>query len=227
MARRENTSDLMDRVLAPAFVALARYIPPSVTPNQVTLVSGLCGLASAFVLMLWSSGGAYWLASVLILLYSFLDNMDGVHARRTGRANRLGGFVDHAFDAAITPLTYLALVLRFDLAHPLFLSVVYLRSVSNAVAANSEVATGKLFIPALGPTVESYLTMALLLSFFFVPGPQGHGAVWFMLDLSWAGFSVSNSALPFTVLTAFFLISLFGNLLGMLDIVKFTFRNHH
>lgn len=226
MTKRENTSDLMDRILAPVFVRLAAFIPLSVTPNQVTLVSGLCGLAAGFVLIFWVSPWAYWMASALILTYSFLDNMDGVHARRTGRANRLGGFCDHAFDAAITPLVYLAFVLRFDLVHPLFMAVVYLRSVSNAVAANSEIATGKLFIPAIGPTVESYLTILMLLSFFFFPGDAGYGSLVHTLDLSWLGFRGPHAALPFTVLTGFFLISLLGNLLAIVDIVRYTFRNH-
>ena len=229
-SRRNDTNDILDRLLAPVFEFLAARLPARISPNQITYVSGLCGLGASAVLIFLPGPEALLIAAFLILVYSFLDNMDGIHARKTGRGSKLGGFIDHAFDAAITPLIFLALVFRFGLQHPVFLSVVYLRSVANSIGFCSEVAVGRLFIPKIGPTVESYLTVVLFVYLFFFPGPGGTGEhVLLRLPLSLPGLPNVYGAFTEFKLNAiglFFLTAFLGSLLGYIDIIRFTWKEH-
>lgn len=78
---------------------LLRFIPPSVAPNALTLVSTIaCGLSFVLAATLSHSPVAMVVAALLVFTYVSLDNMDGAHARRAGRSSRLGEFLDHWLD---------------------------------------------------------------------------------------------------------------------------------
>ena len=70
-----------------------------VTPNQVTALGLVVSLASAWFYAYWGGERARLVYGALgILLSGFLDAIDGVLARGTGRASRLGGFLDSVAD---------------------------------------------------------------------------------------------------------------------------------
>jgi archaetidylinositol phosphate synthase len=70
-----------------------------VTPNLLTLMGLLLSAASAWFYINWSSNGhMLLLASITLLLSGFLDSVDGVLARVTGRSSTLGGFLDSISD---------------------------------------------------------------------------------------------------------------------------------
>jgi phosphatidylglycerophosphate synthase len=64
-----------------------------VTPNQVTAVMVVCGVAAGGVLAIGGLGGAI-AAAVLIQLYLLLDCCDGELARWTGRTSIVGVYAD-------------------------------------------------------------------------------------------------------------------------------------
>jgi len=77
------------------------------TPNQVSLISFLIGIASATSYVI----GNYLLGAVLIQLSSIIDGVDGELARALGKASALGGFVDALLDrfvdlSVIAAITY-------------------------------------------------------------------------------------------------------------------------
>jgi phosphatidylglycerophosphate synthase len=84
--------------------------PTSVTPNQITFLSLIFGLASAYF---YVSGIPDALVLGAIFLYGkvFLDNVDGNLARVRGKTSRFGRFLDSLADFLVTVLVYIAVTL--------------------------------------------------------------------------------------------------------------------
>lgn len=91
----------------------SRLVPPTMTANQVTAVSGVFGIlagvcmALATLDRLWFAAGA-----VLLLLHWFGDNVDGHVARTRNQCSSAGRFLDIFADA----LTFTAVGLGFALS---------------------------------------------------------------------------------------------------------------
>jgi phosphatidylglycerophosphate synthase len=64
------------------------------TPNHLTLI----GFAIAIVAAVAAATQAWLAAGVLVMVGGVFDLLDGALARATGRANRLGAFMDSVFD---------------------------------------------------------------------------------------------------------------------------------
>lgn len=84
--------------------------PTSVTPNQITFLSLVFGLASAGFYISEIPDALVWGA---IFLYGkvFLDNVDGNLARVRGTTSRFGRFLDSLADFLVTVLVYIAVTL--------------------------------------------------------------------------------------------------------------------
>jgi len=93
------------------------YLPQSLSPNVITLLSGVCYAASCVAFCGFAGFDFHtcvpaWLiycVAVLIQLGLTLDNMDGKHARRTGNGSAMGMFLDHGLDA-LTSVTIVFLI---------------------------------------------------------------------------------------------------------------------
>jgi CDP-diacylglycerol--glycerol-3-phosphate 3-phosphatidyltransferase len=86
----------------PIATALGRL---GLTPNALTVIGLLgTGLAALF------AARADWLvAGILVIVFGIFDLFDGTLARATGRATRLGAFLDSSFDRAGESLVYLGI----------------------------------------------------------------------------------------------------------------------
>lgn len=76
-----------------------------VTPNHLTTVRLLIGLAGAIAL---TQGGYLWtnIGAFLIVLSNFVDHTDGELARISGKGSKFGHFYDLAADALVTILLF-------------------------------------------------------------------------------------------------------------------------
>ena len=84
--------------------------PTSITPNQITFLSLVFGLASAGFYVSGIPDALVWGA---IFLYGkvFLDNVDGNLARVRGTTSRFGRFLDSLSDFLVTVLVYIAVTM--------------------------------------------------------------------------------------------------------------------
>ena len=84
--------------------------PTSVTPNQITVLSLIFGLASAGFYISEIPNALVWGA---VFLYGkvFLDNVDGNLARVRGTTSRFGRFLDSLADFLVTVLVYFAVTI--------------------------------------------------------------------------------------------------------------------
>jgi len=69
------------------------------SPNLITILGFVLTLLASLAYYQWLSSALTWLAaSVLLLLASYFDALDGAMARRFLKVSRLGGILDSVFD---------------------------------------------------------------------------------------------------------------------------------
>jgi CDP-diacylglycerol--glycerol-3-phosphate 3-phosphatidyltransferase len=99
-ATRARVRDLA----APIATALGRL---GLTPNALTVIGFLGTCVAAF-----TAASQWWLAAgVLVLAFGIFDLFDGTLARATGRATKLGAFLDSTFDRAGEAVVYLGIAM--------------------------------------------------------------------------------------------------------------------
>lgn len=115
------TRDIWTRVaIDPLANPLTRLLAPrrGITPNRITAVSGLLGVAAAASL----AAGLLRLGGVLFLLRFFADCLDGKVARSQASSSHRGAFLDVATDVVCVTAAYAALTwwaVRTDRVDPL------------------------------------------------------------------------------------------------------------
>ena len=75
------------------------------TPNALTLIGFLGTCVAAFA----AASQAWLVAGVLVLVFGIFDLFDGTLARATGRATKLGAFLDSTFDRAGEAIVYVGI----------------------------------------------------------------------------------------------------------------------
>lgn len=92
--RRENYFEsfynIIAKVVTPLFMSL--------TPNQVTLISGIFGVIGAILLAFHESYNCLVLSVLLIQIYTVLDLVDGNIARAKKMSSKFGQWLDVFFD---------------------------------------------------------------------------------------------------------------------------------
>jgi len=102
MGAYEEYMDFMRKLRSEIFFPIAERLRKfSITANQLTALSFLCGLISVYFLF-----RIHWLFVLFALLHLFLDGLDGVLARITETTIR-GKFLDQISDRAIIWLVML------------------------------------------------------------------------------------------------------------------------
>lgn len=69
----------------------------NVTPVQVTLVFGLCGMTAIYFILI----GYYWFAAFFLILKSIIDAVDGELARIKETPSYTGRYLDSIFDSIL------------------------------------------------------------------------------------------------------------------------------
>jgi archaetidylinositol phosphate synthase len=89
-----------------------------ITPNALTVMGLLVSCISAYCYISWRTNRVFLpLAGALILLSGFIDAIDGVLARSTGRVSVFGGFFDSVSDR-YSDAVVLSAIVYADLCHP-------------------------------------------------------------------------------------------------------------
>lgn len=113
----KGSDGFMSRYFArPISIGLSRRLAPhGVTPNQMTIVSALVGLAAAPFFL--SAGPAIQvIGGLLFVAHSVLDGCDGELARLTFRESRLGGLLDFFSDNLVHVAIFTCMAVGWSLA---------------------------------------------------------------------------------------------------------------
>lgn len=77
------------------------------TPNALTIIGFLGTCVAAFA----AANQAWLAAGILVLVFGIFDLFDGTLARATGRATKLGAFLDSTFDRAGEAIVYVGIAI--------------------------------------------------------------------------------------------------------------------
>ena len=113
----KDSDGFMSRYFArPISTGLSRRLAPhGVTPNQMTIVSGLIGLAAA-PFFLSAAPTTQVIGGLLFVAHSVLDGCDGELARLTFRESRLGGLLDFFSDNLVHVAIFACMAVGWSLA---------------------------------------------------------------------------------------------------------------
>lgn len=117
----ESYSKLEPVLIERLCVPVIERIPEGVSPNAISLVTHLlcwvsAGLAAASPWLTYPYKSLALLAAGVVTLAAMVgDNLDGMHARRTGRTSKLGEMMDHWLDTVAVPLVTAGVVLALQL----------------------------------------------------------------------------------------------------------------
>lgn len=98
---------------------LGRYLAAgayavNLSPNQVTIISGLCSFAAIAVIALVTPSPPMAIAVCLLLVIGYaLDSADGQLARLTGRGSTAGEWLDHLVDSGKIVSLHAAVLVSF------------------------------------------------------------------------------------------------------------------
>jgi CDP-diacylglycerol---glycerol-3-phosphate 3-phosphatidyltransferase len=96
------TRERVRGLATPIAIALGRL---GLTPNALTII-GFLGTCVATL----AAANQWWLAAgLLVLAFGIFDLFDGTLARATGRATKLGAFLDSTFDRAGEAIVYIGI----------------------------------------------------------------------------------------------------------------------
>mmetsp|Transcript_20582 Transcript_20582/g.20518 ORF Transcript_20582/g.20518 Transcript_20582/m.20518 type:complete len:367 (+) Transcript_20582:12-1112(+) len=87
---------------------LSKFIPNSIAPNMITLLSTISIMFGVILALFYNDlqfgkNSPLWVwpvAGLCLWLYDTLDNLDGLHARKTGQGSPLGQLMDHGLDSS-------------------------------------------------------------------------------------------------------------------------------
>ena len=113
----KDSDGLMSRYFArPISISVSRWLAPhGVTPNQMTIVSGLIGLSGA-PFFLSATPAIQLIGGLLFVAHSVLDGCDGELARLTFRESRLGGLLDFFSDNLVHVAIFACMAIGWSLA---------------------------------------------------------------------------------------------------------------
>lgn len=151
------------------FIAkLAPYIPKSVKPNQLTLTAFISALIGTFLLWWVDTPLAYIYWMIFNFIWFVFDALDGIHARFTGQTSEFGAFLDHALDNIYFIFMFTAFVVKFDLAHTLYLYIIFLRFTAATIVFVMQSHTNRLWLTKVSGGTEFLLFMLVMaLSYAF------------------------------------------------------------
>lgn len=120
----QATRNRVRGLAVPVALALGRL---GLTPNALTIIGflGTCAAAVAAANQAWLAAG------ILVLAFGIFDLFDGALARATGRASKLGAFLDSVFDRWGEGVFYLGVIwgtLELGLWRPVVLAAAAMTS---------------------------------------------------------------------------------------------------
>lgn len=98
-----NITSLRHRFAGHLEPLAAVFVKAGLSPNQITLLSLLCGLLCAWLFL----RQAHVEGSIALLVSALLDLLDGAVARRTGKQSRFGAVIDWIVDKYVDALALL------------------------------------------------------------------------------------------------------------------------
>lgn len=141
---------------------VGKYIPKTMTPNQVTLIGALGGLFAVVSTLLTRISCLFFLGTILgLVVHLVADDLDGYVARSRNMSSKAGAYFDLITDVLFS--TFLMLALGFspyaNMEVMAFAIPVY--GIVNVTAMNYIIYFNEFLFPRLGP-IEAHMTYGVV-----------------------------------------------------------------
>ena len=166
-------------VFNPFYNRVIEYVPAFVAPNLITLTGFMFPLVSHFLMAQYApnlEGYAptwlYYFNAAALIIYMWLDALDGKQARRTGSSSPLGLLFDHGCDALNSCVSCMTLCSALQLGGS-WKSVLLMMATSSIFYAATweEYYTGELILPVINGANEGVILTAIFHVITAVMGP--------------------------------------------------------
>ncbi|KAF4696252.1 phosphotransferase 1 [Perkinsus olseni] len=166
----EDRSLLYNYVLSPLCEVIIQWVPKWVHPNVLTLCGLLCNVISHLIVFWYCPSltepcpaWVWALTGIMVIAYSFFDNLDGKQARRLGLSSPLGLLVDHGCDSInVVVGTFSAAALFQSGAGLRTLLMLFMISTQFFFAVWEEYYRGEFILPYINGPNEGILVLATI-----------------------------------------------------------------
>ena len=139
---------------------VGKHIPKSMTPNDMTLVGALGGLAAIIFTLLTNFSPWFFLGTIVgIAVHLIADDLDGYIARNRSMSSRAGAYFDLITDVLFSTFLLLAMGLTPYCSMTLAAFAAPLYGVTNVTIMNYIIYFNEFQFPRLGP-IEAHLSYA-------------------------------------------------------------------
>ena len=139
---------------------VGKHIPKSMTPNDMTLVGVLGGLAAIIFTLLTNFSPWFFLGTIVgIAVHLIADDLDGYIARNRSMSSRAGAYFDLITDVLFSTFLLLAMGLTPYCSMTLAAFAAPLYGVTNVTIMNYIIYFNEFQFPRLGP-IEAHLSYA-------------------------------------------------------------------
>lgn len=141
---------------------IGKYIPKSMTPNQITLIGALGGLCAVISTLLTHISPLFFIGTITgSAVHLIADDLDGYVARTRGMSSKAGAYFDLITDVLISTFLIIAFGLSpyANIEIMVFAAPVY--GIVNVTAMNYIIYFNEFLFPRLGP-IEAHITYAMM-----------------------------------------------------------------
>lgn len=174
---------------------VGKHIPESATPNMITLIGALGGLAAIMFTCLTCISALFFIGTIAgVLIHLVADDLDGYVARNRNMSSRSGAYFDLITDILFSTFLLISLGFTPYLSFETVIFAVPVYAVVNLTAMNYIIYFNEFLFPRLGP-IEAHITYVLIAVVGMVFGSKTFIGV-FGLNLTLADIIVVIGLIP-------------------------------
>lgn len=141
---------------------VGKYLPESITPNQVTLIGALGGLFAVISTLLTHISPMFFIGTLAgLIVHLVADDLDGYVARTRGMCSKAGAYFDLITDVLFSTFLMIALGLSPYASIEIMAFAAPVYGIVNVTAMNYIIYFNEFLFPRLGP-IEAHITYAMI-----------------------------------------------------------------
>ena len=164
-----NYNDYLYRLTYFLMKPLAPYVPRSISPNQITVVSFLSAMIGTAILFFMKSPAAYLYWVFFNFIWFLLDALDGIHARYSNQTSEYGAFLDHALDNIYFLFMFTVFVQKFHLLNIVYVYAIILRTTASLMVFLSQCHTKQVYLGRFTGGLEFILLSTVMILSYCYP----------------------------------------------------------
>lgn len=169
---RQLSHGLITRIEQRFVKRLAPLVPPSITPNAISIFGGVAGILTGVCLVLsvkWRV--LLFAASFFMFLHWLGDALDGAVARHFKTSSKTGFYLDHILDTVTVLAVFIGIYFSniSETGLPLIFALIYLLLEVNILLQAIMFGTFNISVSVLGPAEGNFVFIIFCSLIYFFP----------------------------------------------------------